>query len=107
MVDGRYYGRGDKTKHALSDPEVVRLHERRRSADRDALALLQHEFDRDPIPADQRRQAHLFLVAQPLAGPADMLMELASGRNWNSNLATFIGQALTLELSTLLRDVEV
>ncbi|TDD64985.1 hypothetical protein E1293_40860 [Actinomadura darangshiensis] len=63
MVDNRYWGRGDKTKYPLPDPEVVRLHERRRITDRDALALLQREIDADPIPADQRQQAHLFLVA--------------------------------------------
>ena len=36
MVDGRYYGRGDKTTHRLTDPEVARLHERRRTADQNA-----------------------------------------------------------------------
>ena len=32
-----------------------------------APALLQPEIDDDPIPADQRKQARLFPVAQPLA----------------------------------------
>lgn len=93
MVDGRYMGRGDKTKYALSDPEVVRLHERRRIADRDALALLQEEIDDDPIPDSIRKQAHLFLVAQPLAGRPDLLLDLTSDPNWNGNLHTFIQNA--------------
>ena len=38
LPDGRYYGRNDKTKYVLSDPELLRLHDARRSADRDALA---------------------------------------------------------------------
>jgi predicted HTH transcriptional regulator len=65
MVEGRYWGRGEKTKYRLTGPEVVRLHERRRSADQDALTLPQREIENDPIPSDQRKQAHLFLIAQP------------------------------------------
>lgn len=98
MVDGRYYGRGDKTKYALPDPEVVRLHERRRIADQDALALLEHEIDNDPIPANHRRQAHLFLVAQPMAGRPDMLLDLVRGPKWHQKLTVFRDKALTPEL---------
>ncbi|MFI6995831.1 helix-turn-helix domain-containing protein [Nonomuraea wenchangensis] len=107
MVDGKYYGRGDKTKHVLSDADVVGLHEHRRSTDRDTLALLQEEIDNDPITGEHRRQAHLFLLAHPLAGPSDMLVDLASGNNWNQNLAIFINQAFTIELNTLLEGTDV
>ena len=106
MVDGRYYGRGDKTKHPLPDPEVVRLHERRRAADRDALALLQAEIDTDPIPAEIRRQAHLFLVAQPLAGREDMLLDLVSGPNWNLDMGGFLNQAFTSEVNTAVKGID-
>ena len=102
MTDGRYYGRNDKTKYALSDPEVLRLHERRRSAERDALALLSAEAGNDPIPAEIRQKAHLFLVAQPLAGSRDMLLDLVSGPNWNRDLRRFIEHAYTPELDALL-----
>ncbi|MFF0249971.1 AlbA family DNA-binding domain-containing protein [Streptosporangium sandarakinum] len=105
MVDGRYYGRGDKTKHVLSDAEVTRLHERRRSADRDALDLLHQEIERDPITGEQRRQAHLFLVAQPLAGRPDLLLNLTSRPTWNSDLAAFMEQAYTPELNTVLKNI--
>lgn len=98
MVEGRYFGRGDKTKIVLSDPEVVRLHERRRIADLDALALLQEEIDDDPIPADIRQQAHLFIVAQPLAGRPDMLLELTNAPNWNTDLHAFIQKAYTPDI---------
>lgn len=107
MVDGRYYGRGDKTKYVLPDPEVLRLHERRRNADRDALALLQHEIDNDPIPADQRSQAHLFLIAQPLAGRRDMLLDLIGGPRWNQNLAGFVDRAFTPELNLVLQGTDI
>ncbi|MFI6705378.1 helix-turn-helix domain-containing protein [Nonomuraea sp. NPDC050478] len=102
MVDGKYRGRGDKTKIVMSDADVVRLHERRRSADRDALALLQHEIDEDPIPADQRHHAHLFLVAQPLAGRRDMLLDLTSGSEWNHKLTSLIDRAYTPGLNKIL-----
>lgn len=106
MVDGRYYGRGDKTKYVLPDPEVVRLHERRRNADRGALVLLQHEIDNDPIPADQRQRAHLFLLAQPLAGPADLLLDLTSAPSWNTDLAAFIEKAYTSEVNAALAGMD-
>ena len=102
MTDGRYYGRNDKTKYALSDPEVLRLHERRRSADRDALTLLSAEIANDPIPAEIRQKAHLFLVAQPLAPRRDMLFDLVSTPNWNQNLLHFIDGAYAPELNALL-----
>lgn len=90
MVDGLYYGRGDKTKHVLSDAEVVRLHERRRGAGGDVAALLRHEIDRDPIPPDARKHAHLFLVAQPQSAPQDMLLDLTSSPEWNMRLGKFV-----------------
>lgn len=107
MVDGRYWGRGDKTKHQLSDPEVVRLHERRRSADHDALALLQEEIDDDPIPGEIRKQAHLFLVAQPLAGRSDLLLDLTGASNWNIGLHEFIQKAYTPDIQAAVNGSDV
>ena len=89
MVDNRYLGRGDKTKRYLSDAEVLRLHERRRSAEADAVALLEAEFARDPVPAEIRRQAHLFLLAEPLTARPGMLLHLTDGDGWQQRLLTF------------------
>jgi hypothetical protein len=89
MVDNRYVARGDKTKRYLSDPEVVRLHERRRSGQADAAAMLDVEFGRDPIPVDLRRQAHLFLAAEPLSGRPAMLLHLTDGDGWHQRLLTY------------------
>jgi hypothetical protein len=102
MADGRYYGRSDKSKYVLSDLEVLRLHERRRVADLNALTLLQHEIDNDPIPAEHRQQAHLFLLAQPLAGRKDMLVNLTAGPRWSFDLLNFVERAYTPELDALL-----
>jgi len=74
MVNGRYIGRGDSAKIYLGDAEVLRLHERRRQLDVDALALLDKQFARDPVPRDQRTQAHLFLLAEPLTPRSEMFL---------------------------------
>lgn len=98
MVDGRYWGRGDKTKYALSDAEVVRLHERRRIRHDDALGLLERQFDRDPVPTKIRSQAHLFLVAQPGAAPQDMLLPFVSGNGWPERLLRLVDAAYSEEV---------
>jgi hypothetical protein len=54
MVEHRYLGRGDKTKLYLSDADVRRLHERRQATEQDALALIQQQFNRDPILPEDR-----------------------------------------------------
>jgi hypothetical protein len=76
MVEGRYIGRGDKTKRYLADAEVLRLHARRASQEIDAVQLLQPEFDRDPFDFAGRHQAHGFFVAEPISGRRDMLLTL-------------------------------
>jgi hypothetical protein len=89
MVDGRFMGRGDKTKHTLSAPEVLRLHQRRKVAEADALKLLGDEIARDPMAA-VTGQSHLFLLAQPQAGRPDLLLDFTSAANWNQRLAELI-----------------
>ncbi|MGN9789166.1 hypothetical protein ACTMTF_47790 [Nonomuraea sp. ZG12] len=88
-------------------PEVVRLHEQRRSADHDALALLQEEIGDDPIPDEIREQAHLFLVAQPLAGRPDMLLDLTGASNWNIGLHEFIQKAYTPDIQAAVNGPDV
>ncbi|GAA0989181.1 hypothetical protein GCM10009555_072600 [Acrocarpospora macrocephala] len=90
MVEGRYWGRGDKTKHYLSDPEVARLHQLRRNVEQDALGLLAQEMAEDPIPAELRHQAHLFVVAQPVGGRDDMLDGLINGPGWRLDIAELV-----------------
>lgn len=86
MVDSRYLGRADKTKRYLTDHEVVRHHSQRRLDEQDAAALLDAEFARDPIPSDRRLRAHLFLVAEPVAGRAGMLLALTHGEHWQQRV---------------------
>ncbi|MEU0389210.1 AlbA family DNA-binding domain-containing protein [Streptomyces chartreusis] len=103
MVDGRYYGRGDKTKYHMSDAEVVRHHLQRKASETDALALLQQEIDQDPL-GEYGEQSHFFFVAQPTAGRSDMLLDLTSGANWRNRLAELVNSAYTPELRAVLSD---
>ncbi|MFF7764182.1 AlbA family DNA-binding domain-containing protein [Streptomyces griseorubiginosus] len=103
MVDGRYYGRGDKTKYQMADAEVVRHHARRRATETDALALLQQEIDQDPL-SDYGEQSHFFFLAQPTAGADDMLLDLTNGANWRHRLGILLKDAYTPELGRILTD---
>jgi hypothetical protein len=68
MVDGRYWGRGEKTRHALSDAEVQRYHQLALQGQRDAADLLDVEVRRDPAAeAGLTAHAHLFVIAQPVS----------------------------------------
>jgi hypothetical protein len=84
MVDHVYYRRGDKTRERLSDPEVRRLHETRRAEADTIDDLLRSHVQRDPCAREgaTRRNAHLFLVAAPLHGKPEMLMDLVHLPEW-------------------------
>ncbi|MFH9125561.1 helix-turn-helix domain-containing protein [Streptomyces globisporus] len=89
MVDNKYFGRGDKTKYQMGDAQVVALHAKRRSAEADALALLQKQMNEDPL-GDVGKQSHLFLVAQPTAGRRDMCLPITGAQDWNLLMAKLI-----------------
>jgi hypothetical protein len=103
MVEHRYLGRGDKTKLYLSDPEVRRLHEQRRATEKDGLARLQEQFDRDPIPADARKQAHLFLLAEPSAARPGMLLDLVHGAEVQVRLSELARRADGPDIQKILK----
>jgi hypothetical protein len=98
MVDNKYLGRGDKAKIYLSDSEVRRLHEQRRATEQHGLALLRGQFARDPVSGADRRQAHLFLLAQPAVPRPQMLLDLVYGERAAANLLAFARRAETPEL---------
>ncbi|HEX9219999.1 MAG TPA: ATP-binding protein, partial [Gemmatimonadaceae bacterium] len=66
MVDNRYWGRGDKTKHVLSDAQVERLIALRSRWAVNAEQALMEWIAADPISPDKRENAHLFVVADPV-----------------------------------------
>ncbi|MGV1008750.1 MAG: hypothetical protein ACOYBY_09095 [Dermatophilaceae bacterium] len=90
MVDGVYYGRGDKTKHRLSDADVVRLHQQRTVPIEFANQVLNAYVARDPTPEGERRQAHLFIVAAPLTARPEMVVDLVSGTGWQGRLLALV-----------------
>jgi hypothetical protein len=69
MVDGVYYGRGEKKRVRLTDPQVRRYHAQRQPAEERVGRLLDEEIARDPIPLEARTRGHLYLVAYPLTAP--------------------------------------
>lgn len=80
MVDGAYYGRGDRTRTRLSDAEVVRYHARRESLDALTERLLDEEAARDPQPQPHLRKCgRLYGVAQPLTAPRQVAQALTTG----------------------------
>lgn len=82
QVDGRYIGRGDTTNRFLTDAEVLRLHQRRIADEVDGVDLLEVEFDRDLFNDDQRKQAHLFVIAEPQTARPDMLVHITDDPTW-------------------------
>ena len=73
QTDGRYYGRGDTTNRRLTDGEVARLHAVRTARQATAEQLIAAEIARDPVPVEHRELSHLYVVAEPLASPPDLL----------------------------------
>lgn len=79
MVDGVYYGRGDKTRVRLSDAEVRRLHSQLEVAADQVRAEVRAYAERDPIPTDLRNNAHLYILAVPATPRREMLLEVTGG----------------------------
>lgn len=73
MVGGKYRGRSDTTNVVLSDGEVRRLHDRAMLHRARATEILRAEIARDPSPPTQQPEAHLFVIAQPVAADAELL----------------------------------
>jgi hypothetical protein len=91
MVDGVYYGRGDRTRVRLSDAEVLRYHSRRTSGEQLGNQLLDAEAARDPVPAADRSNGHLYIVAQPLTAPQNVAIAFVRGDR--QNLLRFVNGA--------------
>lgn len=85
MVEGRYRGRGDITNLVLTDQEVRDALVRRAGLTRTAEQLLAAEIARDPTESPELRQhAHLFVVAQPVQGTAELLQQHIPDADWKT-----------------------
>lgn len=88
MVDGKYYGRGDKTNRPLPHEEVLRFHQRllseRANLKVDVAALLD---DIDPAAS------LIGLIAEPIGLRDDLLTELTEDHNWENHVSAILTQA--------------
>ena len=76
QVEGKYLGRGDKTKRYLSDVEVTLLIRRRDQWAASARDILAGFVASDPMPAPDGIRPHLFVVAQPVSHKAELCRDL-------------------------------
>jgi hypothetical protein len=93
MVDGKYPARGDKSRRYLSDSEVARHHQMRRRTTDLASALLEDYIARDPVPANLRKSARIFIVAVPTNPRREMLLPLMDGGSTPAILTGLISSA--------------
>jgi hypothetical protein len=85
MVDGRYYGRGERGVRVLSDAEVVRLHQvRALEADRIEQTLDDAIADASRLlPKDSAKVGRLVVVAEPApVQHSDLMAEVYERRDW-------------------------
>jgi hypothetical protein len=79
MVDHIYYGRGDRGKVKLSDPQVREIVERRLLGQADLSALLDDLAMLDPIPDPSHRvNGRLLLIVHPVAARDNALVQLST-----------------------------
>lgn len=72
-AEGSYWGRSSAGKVVLRHEEIERRRALRASVPSAAAELLQFEVDRDPTPPTLRTQAHVFVIAEPVLAPQNML----------------------------------
>jgi hypothetical protein len=89
MANGRYWGRGDKTKHHLSNADVERLMAQRARWAVSAEQALNEWIAKDPIGADQRQNAHLLVVAEPVPPRDRLLLPVFTG-NWQATFQRLV-----------------
>lgn len=88
MVDGRYYGRGDKTNVTLSHDEVLRYHQRQLADRSDLQAEARNLLDgTDPAIA------LVALIAEPIGLRDDLLVELTADPNWENQISDILAAA--------------
>lgn len=77
QVDGRYYGRGERTRHFLSDEEVRRMLAARAQREEDLIERLDELRSQDHAEG----RATLYFVARPIGAPREMAVSLVREAN--------------------------
>ncbi|MEH1124834.1 AlbA family DNA-binding domain-containing protein [Micromonospora sp. CPCC 206061] len=86
MIDHVYYGRGDRGNRKLGDEEVRAILSVRAQQHDDVSSQLRRLAADDPVPAQDRRNGHLYLVAQPLATRDDVMVELLTAPDFMNRM---------------------
>lgn len=87
QVDGTYYGRGDKTKIKMAEPQVEQLYQQRAWWNRDAGDMLARHVDEFPPRIGLGHPPYLYAVARPVGGWPDMCKDLVGGASWRDNVS--------------------
>lgn len=95
MVDGVYFGRGDKKRVRLSDAEVRRLHAQLAAGEDEVRDAIRAYVRRDPVPADIRRNAHLYVLAMPVTPRREMLLDVTDGPDAYARLSGLVRAGAT------------
>lgn len=90
MAEGRYYERGDKTNVVLSDPAVLRWHERKIKEQTDLIEEARAALEAAPP------KANIAVIAVPLGSRGDILMELSTSTSWRNDFAQLLFRASQL-----------
>jgi hypothetical protein len=75
MVDYVYYGRGDRANIRLSDEQVRSILADRARDRGDILTALRQMVDDDPLTGEDRKNGHIYLLAQPETAPDEAFVE--------------------------------
>lgn len=97
QVDGVYYGRGDKTKKRLSDPEVERLllaRDASLSGVREMLEELVESASAPFLAQEEDVSGGLHVVARPVARQHRMFVEWTHGVGWHGRLHGLLDAAV-------------
>lgn len=93
MVDHKYFGRGDKTKYAMDDAEVDRLHRLRDQAGEDSRRVLDWLVSRDPVPMGEQKHAHFFFIARPTRPLTQLTVDLVRRHDFWDEFRNILGAA--------------
>ncbi|WP_194820182.1 helix-turn-helix domain-containing protein [Nocardia sp. XZ_19_385] len=91
MVDGRYYGRGDKKNRVLPQEEVLRLHQRRLGGRSDIIANTHRAIAE--LGPRKGRNSILAILAEPLGAPDDLLVPLTDPADWHEGVLQLVRSA--------------
>ncbi len=99
MVDGTYFGRGEKRRRQLGDAEVLRLHRARDEQVAGVQAALATFMAESPLPEVTGQQGHLYLIALPSTAPPGAAVTAVWDSDWVRNTSARVENSLPRDLA--------